>query len=125
MPAAEAEIETDRPSRYLVQLCKHAASMNGGHHGARRHSSSAGRGEVDVQAEWSATRGVVTFKPWGRCTLTAESAKLNLCVEANREDDLRRIQEIVASDIDRFGRRDGLKVRWRPSEPPQVASRSG
>ncbi|GAB2800428.1 hypothetical protein GCM10027176_00550 [Actinoallomurus bryophytorum] len=106
---AEARIETDRPSRYLVQLCEHANAMGGSRgrmHPGRRHH------QVQVQAEWSDTHGVIRFEPWGRCTLDATSAALLLRVEATGEDGLRRLQDIIAADLARFGRRDHLTVSW-------------
>ena len=107
MPAATAEIETDRPGRYLVQLCEHANAMAGAQ--GRMHS---GRTRVGVQAEWSGTHGVIHFEPWGRCTLEATATALLLRVEAAGEDGLRRLQDIIAADLGRFGRRDHLTVNW-------------
>jgi len=114
MLAVEAQIETERPSRYLVQFCKHAASMGGGHHGPRTHLGNAlARREVQVHADWSDTHGVVNFTPWGQCTITANADTLTLRVEATDEENLRKIQDIITMDLDRFGRRDGLAVNWQ------------
>ena len=87
MRAATAQIETGRPSRYLVQLCEHANAMTGVQ--GRMHS---GRAQVQVQAEWSETHGVIHVQPWGRCTLEATATTLVLRVEATGEDGLRRLQ---------------------------------
>lgn len=113
MQAAEARIETERPSRYLVQLCKHAAAMGagGGGHPPRLHA----RPDVRVSAEWSESRGTITFDPWGRCTAEANLNVLTLRVEAADDENVRRIQDILTRDLDRFGRRDNLTVRWRPA----------
>jgi hypothetical protein len=125
MPTAEAQIETDRPSRYLTQFCKHAAARAGGH-GPRMHLRAIlGRREVQVQAEWSETHGVVTFDPWGQCTLTANAAILTLRVEATDEDNLGRIQDVITRDFTRFGRRERLTVAWRRPETPSITSDTG
>ena len=116
MLSAEAHIDTDRPSRYLVQLCEHAAAMGRGGHGARMHpgASPAGR-EVDVQAEWTDTRGRLTFAPWGECTLTADADALSLRIDARDETGLRNIRDILTKDVHRVGRRDNLTVIWSPA----------
>lgn len=114
MPTAEAHIETDRPSRYLVHLCKHASAMGGGHgHRIRMHGKGAARGDVRVKAEWSDTRGVIHFEPWGSCTMATTPTTLVLRIEAGGEDGLRQIQEVISADLGRFGRRDELTVSWQ------------
>jgi uncharacterized protein len=113
MPTAEARIETGRPSRYLAQLCEHANAMAGSQH--RMHP---GRAHHQVRAESSGTHGVIHFEPWGRCTLEATATALVLRVEATSEDGLRRIQDIIAADLARFGRRDHLTVDWDGTGTP-------
>lgn len=114
MPTAEARIETERPSRYLVQLCRHANAMSETEgHGHRTH---AGSPRPDVRAEWSETRGLIRFDPWGECTIEATATTLVLRIEAAGEDGLRRIQEVVTADLGRFGRRDRLAVSWHEAE---------
>jgi hypothetical protein len=115
MPTAEARIDTDRPSRYLVQLCKHAAAMGSGGHRLRMHpgGSPADR-DVHVRAEWTATRGRLTFTPWGECTLTADAAALSLRIDARDAAGLRNIQDIVTNNVRRVGHRDNLTLTWQP-----------
>ena len=121
MVTSEARIATDRPQRYLAQLCKHAAGMASGGHGARMHlADHQAVADVDVDAEWSDTRGVVTFSPWGSCTLTADETILTLRIQARDAEALRRIEGILTRDLDRFGRRDGLEVSWRPPHDPDA-----
>jgi hypothetical protein len=116
MPTAEARIETERPSRYLVQLCQHAAAMGGAPHGHRAHR---GDGPVArVEAEWSGTLGVIRFDPWGQCTVEATATTLTLRIEAAGENELRRIRDVITSDLTRFGRRDQVSVIWQLSEAP-------
>lgn len=128
MLITKAQIETERPSRYLVQFCKHAAAMGGstGGHGPRVHlGGMLARSEVQVRAEWSDTHGTVTFTPWGQCTLQANVNTLSLCVEATDAENLRRIQDIVTRDLDRFSRRDPLMVSWHQLTASSVAAGEG
>ena len=115
-PTIEARITTTHPSRYLVQICTHAASMGRGHHGARMHLGDAlARREMQVDADWSDTRGVISFTPWGQCTMTADDAALTVRVEATDEDNLVKIRDIITRDLDRMGRRDALIIDWQPA----------
>jgi hypothetical protein len=63
------------------------------------------------------THGVIRFDPWGRCTIEATATTLALRVEATGEDGLRQIQDVIASDLGRFGRRDHLSVNWQTEAP--------
>jgi hypothetical protein len=114
MLTAEAQIQTHRPSRYLIQLCSHASDM-GRHrdHGLRAHTGSAPEGSPELHhAEWSDTYGIVSLS-WGQCTLQATPGILTLRAEAVDEENLRRIQELVGRRLESFGRRDHLKVDWQ------------
>jgi hypothetical protein len=114
MPTIETTVHTERAERYLAQFCKHATAMGGsGGHRPRLHMH--GRpGHVDMQAhaEWSETRGVITFAPDGRCTMDADATTLTVRVEADDEEALVRIQDIVAQDLARFSSRDPLTLSW-------------
>jgi hypothetical protein len=127
MPSLEARIETERPSRYLVQFCKHAAAMgSAGGHSSRMHlHGMMARREVQVDAEWSDTRGTVTFTPWGQCTLTADENILNLRIEAQDEEGVRQIQGVVTKDLDRFSRRNPLTVTWNQPLTSDTRPRAG
>jgi hypothetical protein len=113
MPIAEARIDTDRPSRYLVQFCKHAAAMGSGRgHQLRTHTEGvSATGRVTIRAEWSDTLGTIMFDPWGMCRLEARDTELLLRVQANSDDSLARIEEIVAKDLGRFSRQE-LSITW-------------
>ena len=122
MPSAEARIDTERPSRYLVQLCRHASAMGGAggrQPGAHLHGMTTGR-EVTVQAQWSDAHGTIAFSPWGECTVTATATTLTLRVQATDAENLRRIQDVLAADLQRFGRRDQLAVNWHQPEAPSL-----
>ncbi|MCF1595741.1 DUF2218 domain-containing protein [Streptomyces muensis] len=120
MPIAEARVETDRPSRYLVQLCKHL-SNKGRHLGHRPPGHRPpGLRPDQIHVEWSDTQGVLTL-PWGRCTLHAERDALVLRAEGDDEQGLRRLQELMATHLERFGRREGLQVNWQDEQAGQGA----
>ncbi|MBY8882016.1 DUF2218 domain-containing protein [Actinacidiphila acidipaludis] len=116
MPTAEAHLTTDRPSRYLVQLCRHLAQMNRMSHGPLR-GHGAGRTLPAVQhVDYTETHGVVRFAE-GEWTLDATAETLCLRVEADDEQALQRLQDAISARIEKIGRRDGLEVQWRPGGP--------
>lgn len=110
MLVAEARVETQRPSRYLVQVCEHL-----------RHVADA-HPEIDARVEWSDERGVINFG-WARCTLHADHGILTLRAEAADEVSLQRVQQRLAERLEQFGRRDHLTVTWeRPHAPERTAA---
>jgi hypothetical protein len=113
MPSAEAHIDTDRASRYLVQLCKHADAMGRGRHGSRMHPGGSPT-HPEVQAEWTDATGRLTFTPWGECTLTADADALRLRIDARDATGLRNIRDVLTKDVQRIGRRDNLILTWLP-----------
>jgi len=120
VPTAEATLPTPNARRYVTQLGKHATAMAGGRgHRMRRHDGNplAG-GEVTLHVAQSADRTTLTFDPWGRCTVHAELDRIALRIDAADEQNLRRIQQIITRDIERFGRREHLSVAWRNLDPP-------
>ena len=113
MPTAEARIPTGQPSRYLIQLCRHANSIN--HKILRPY---AGRTQVRPeiqQAGWSDTRGTLTLG-WGRCTMQADPGTLTVRAEATDKESLQQIQDLITRNLERFGRREHLKVNWQRPE---------
>jgi hypothetical protein len=120
MLTAEARIQAGRPGRYLVQLCRHANSIN--HKILNLHAGKA-QARPEVQhVEWSDTEGTLTFS-WGRCTMHADQDTLTVRAEATNEEDLQRIQNLITRNLERFGRRDHLKVNWQRPEAPTVQAR--
>ena len=112
MFTAEAEVETDRPLRYLQQLRRHTGKMTGLR---MRHGRRDGGEPPEIEhATWTGTSGTVQMK-WGRWTVTASSDRLLLHAEAHTIEDLRRIQARVGSRVERIGRRDRLTVIWQPA----------
>jgi hypothetical protein len=121
MLTAQATVATDRPSRYLIQLARHASQM-GRSTGHRPRAHGAGDTPPEVRhAEWSDTDGIIEFG-WGRCTLKAAQNMLTLRAEAEDEDGLRRIQDGIAARLERIGRRDQLKVTWQQAAPATTPS---
>lgn len=119
MRTSQARIATDRPNRYLVQVCKHASDMDGrGGHAmlARRHDGQEDRAEI-LHAEWTDSSGVIQTS-WGQCSLRAAPGMLTLRAEAADEDNLLRIQDLLSARLERFGRRDRLQVAWEPDSQP-------
>lgn len=112
MPSSETRIETDKAGPNFTQLCRHAAAM--AHHGGRLiHRHAPFTDDLDLRVESSDTGGTITFGPWGRCTVRADAAVLTARIDAADEDKLKQIQEIIGSNLDRIGRREGTTVIWQ------------
>ncbi|MFJ9011665.1 DUF2218 domain-containing protein [Streptomyces canus] len=133
MLTAEARVQTDRPRRYLVQLCSHF-SNKGRHvrdgHRPRSHGGGGGQSSAEMRAmsqirpdqidvEWSDTYGTVSL-PWGRCVMEAEQGALTLRAEAHDEENLQQIQDLVTGHLERFSRRNPLTVTWERKGEPAV-----
>jgi hypothetical protein len=111
MLTAEAHIPTDRPSRYLVQLCKHFANK-GRHLGHRPRTHTLPELPPDqIQVEWTDSEGLLRL-PWGQCTLRALPGTLQVRVEADDQENLERLQDLVSTHLARFSKRDPLRVEW-------------
>lgn len=119
MLAAEAQVQTDDPGRYLTQLCRHAQQVHRMRHRPRGHGGE-GQPPPKVQhAECSQTSGMISFG-WGQCTMQATPGTLTLRVEAADEESLERVQGIIARDIERFGKRRQLTVTWQRAPAPST-----
>lgn len=121
MLTTEAHVETERASRYLVQLCRHFDHVIGPgrredvvEQHARASNRAEAHPELRAHVQWSETHGLVRFD-WGRCTMEAGPDALTLRAEATDEEGLQRVQGLVAEHLERFGERDHLKVSWQPS----------
>ena len=119
MLTAEAHIQTERASRYLVQLCRHADSMNHKGHRLRLHVGKAQARPELLHVEYSDTDGILRLN-WGQCTMQASPDTLTLRVDATDEEDLRRIQDLITADLERFATRDQVKVHWLRPDAPTV-----
>lgn len=100
MAMVEARVGTARAARYVEQLSSHFGHEPGG---MKVLSSAPGELLIDLgEATWS---------------IRAVSDELVLRVEADDADRLRETSAHVAERIEQIGRRDGLQVRWQPSNP--------
>ena len=119
MLAAEAQVTTEDPGRYLTQLCHHAQQVHALRHRPRNHGGD-GQPPPKVQhVECSETSGMISFG-WGQCTMRATPGTLTLRAEAADEESLQRVQGIIARDIERFSKRNQLTVTWQRTQPPDV-----
>ena len=114
MPTAEAIIQTPYPDRYLARLGKHATKM-GRRLGHRPRAHGTGEAPPEIlHAEWSGSQGTVTLN-WGQWTMQATPGTLKLRAEAADEANLQRIQGMLTTRLETFGRHEKLTVTWQPA----------
>ncbi|HUA06475.1 MAG TPA: DUF2218 domain-containing protein [Solirubrobacteraceae bacterium] len=89
---SRAEVATDKPVPYMRQLCKHF-----GH---------------KVDASFGDDTGYIQFD-FGRCDLLANNGTLTLDVTAADAESHERMERVIGSHLERFGRRDELSVAWQ------------
>jgi hypothetical protein len=89
---SQAVVATDKPVAYMRQLCKHF-----GH---------------KVDASFDEDSGYIQFE-FGRCSLQASDGVLAIEVSAADEDSHERMERVIGSHLERFGRRDELSVAWQ------------
>ena len=89
---SRAEVATDKPVPYMRQLCKHFG-----------HRTEATFGEDS---------GYIQFE-FGRCELQARDGTLALEAIASDAESHARLEKVIGSHLERFGRRDELRVEWR------------
>ena len=89
---SRAEVTTDKPVAYMRQLCKHF-----GH---------------KVDASFGDDTGYIQFD-FGRCDLHANNRTLTLDVSAADAESHERMERVIGSHLERFGRRDELSVAWQ------------
>ena len=87
-----ADVTTEMASRYLQQLRKHFAHK--------------------IPAEFTPEQGTITF-PFGVCSLGAAGNRLTMRVATDNEADLPRMQNVIASHLERFAFRDKPAIVWR------------
>jgi len=81
-------------------------------------------GPPEVHLEWSETRAVVSLGT-GRCIMQADPGGLTLLAEATDENSLRQIQDLFAGRLEKFGRREHLRVAWQRPEADTAAAHDG
>lgn len=87
--------QSDKASRYLQQLCKHLSH------------------KVDV--EFDQRQGHVT-SPMGTGNWEAADGALAMHVSADNTQDLVRLEQFVASHLERFAFREKPKLTWARAE---------
>ncbi|WP_072396813.1 DUF2218 domain-containing protein [Hyphomicrobium sp. CS1GBMeth3] len=96
MHVAEAQVKSEKASRYLVQLCKHFAHK--------------------VPTDYDASTGRVDFQP-GLCIMHAVGDQLSLRCEADSEPALHRVKDVVEIHLVRFARGEEIAVTWTDGRP--------
>jgi hypothetical protein len=89
---SRADVPTDKPVAYMRQLCKHF-----GH---------------KLDASFGDDSGYIQFD-FGRCELHANDRTLVLNVSAADAESHERMERVIGSHLERFGRRDELTVSWQ------------
>jgi hypothetical protein len=115
MPAAEADIATDHAASYLARLCGHAAKMSQASHRLPHRPRARDRdgGPPEVRhVERAGTEATVSLDR-GQWSMRALPGRLAVRAEAADEEDLRRIQDLLTTRLETFGRREHLTVTWR------------
>jgi len=87
-----AQVQTKSALRYLGQLCKHF-----GH---------------KVPAAVEGDHGWIAFD-FGRCHLAASEDELSLHNSAATADGLARLEQVIASHLERFAFREQLAITWQ------------
>jgi uncharacterized protein len=64
-----------------------------------------------VDASFGEDSGYIQFE-FGRCELHTSDGVLNLEVSAGDPESHERMERVIGSHLERFGRRDELKVSW-------------
>ena len=115
---AEAIIKTADPARYIGRLRRHTARMGEHTHFGPRHGhrppvpGSTHTPPRVTHAEWTGTNGTVTLN-WGQWTVQAAPGTLTLHAEAADEENLKRIQDMLTTRLESFGRREHLTLNWQ------------
>ena len=93
MLSSSSQFETEKPGKYLMQLCKHFAHK--------------------VEVTYNEEIGEVNF-PCGTARLQNKTNRLEFHVEAPSEEELKMCQSIIENHIVRFAFRENLeKLNWQ------------
>ena len=91
MLVSTSQVPTDRPARYMAQMCKHFAHKN--------------------EASYDDTSGRIQFA-YGTCILETGDDVLRLRVETDEEASLERLENVVGKHLERFMWRETPKIAW-------------
>lgn len=89
---SSAHVATDTPARYIRRLCKHFAHK--------------------IPVYFDEQQGRIEFA-FGLGLLRAEEAGLTLRVESSSQEDLEKLQNVMASHFERFAWQEALQLDWR------------
>jgi hypothetical protein len=112
MATSEARIYTDRASRYLVQICEHLNHLLNMRHVDHGGGARADRPTLTAPVTWTPSQGVANFDA-EIVNLTADADLLTLRATTEGDEDLRRLETLLASRVETIGRRDQLSVIWQ------------
>lgn len=87
-----ANVATESPSINLKKLCRHF-----GH---------------KIEVEFDDARGEIRF-PFGTATLEARESLLQLRGSAATEEELERLEQVVADHLVRFANKETLSIEWQ------------
>jgi hypothetical protein len=90
---SHAHVPTASGGKYLVQLSKHWS------HRFPDLTYTADRADIPL--------------PAGPCVLEARDDAIDLTVSAGSEEDLARLEQVVADHLKRFAHREELQIDWR------------
>ena len=91
MQSSSVKIRTAKASGYLQQMCKHF-----GH---------------KLESEFTPETGWIQFA-FGRAELLAGADELTMKATAEQDEDLARLQNVLASHLERFAFREDLTIDW-------------
>ncbi len=90
--SAHADVRTERPARYMEQLCKHF--------------------EHKLPVTRSEGHGSIAFSV-GLCELSAGTESLTMHLSAADAGALEALQDVVARHLKRFAFREEMEIAWR------------
>ncbi len=93
-----ATIETNKAERLMKALCNHFARK--------------------INAHYEGNKGYIEFVGMGKCEITATASSLTLQVDAENEDNLSRLKQVVADHLLRFMPGETIQISWK--EPTTI-----
>jgi hypothetical protein len=115
MPSAQTHVQTANAAAYLARLCGHLSKLTASRfagHGRRMHTSG-GQPPAVRHAEHTNDTGSITLS-YGQLTLRATADELTIHAAADSQENLRRMQDMTAGRLAKFGRREHLDIQWAP-----------
>lgn len=92
MYTSSITLSTNEASRFIKRLCKHFSH------------------KVDV--EFDESSGQVDF-PMGACDMKATNDTLTFEVQADDEEKLQKVQQVISSHADQFARDESFEWEWK------------